>query len=552
MSTKLPRPTLKPCCPDTVFEGTLFAARQGSCEGSSCWETFKATHDIDGRLSLSPENGTSDDFALDIDWREPFVVAPYTSLPASFGQESGSNSRFYPFTLTYAPLTSKPDPSNLAPQLRRTVLLAASTEADRSRWMGCLTQKASVRHFRQAAQTSNDKLMHIGAPIVNRASCGTGYSWKDNIRISPLGDQLRLSSGADAQMSKYGGSQASRIGNANSGRKSAPVLPSGRGNLWAVSTPHRCVQDLFDNYAADPLGVSRARGMALKNLSHASGAWSRKRVRFLEKYIERQAQIEAKLEGRLDDNLNEKRLGDVPKGKRGSGRRSHADSLTKSLEQDNEERVETVDRSVSAMSDTVPPARCTPNATLEDDGNFSVEKWSGGVIFGPSSAQHFYLSIRLIDPPAENPVFVGVVVENTDLMRVNLFDGNRCGVFLCVGGQCGGNQVAPLGATGGIPSLYEFGRRSVTQLPRLRKGDTVDLEYSATSPTNALPNAVSSAASNAVANGGNVWFHVTTESPQTGQKITRSSDPVKIPPGIWKPCLLLCVPGSKAFVLSVS
>jgi len=279
-----------------VVEGILLVAREGRGAGYSRWEPFHASHDIDGRLSFRSASGDGVEFTLDVNWQQPFLVAPHSSLPP----EVAGDRHMWPFSLTYTPLT----PSSLSREqkqhrghyqgsqaplhLRRTVLMAVPSKGMRSKWLESFSQKASTYHFRQPCSTS---------PGSGLVACEGGSlspkSWEAaGRRVVLLGEPLRsLPSENDALLM----SSPSRLRQVD--RLKQPQLPNGRAHIWQDSTPLSSLRDLYDHYAADPVGFTLGAEHRFLSLTASAPAHGfGKRGLFLEKYVERQAEIERLLE----------------------------------------------------------------------------------------------------------------------------------------------------------------------------------------------------------------------------------------------------------------
>lgn len=318
-----------------------------------------------------------------------------------------------------------------------------------------------------------------------------------------------------------------------------PRLASGRADIWGAQERLGIVRELYDGYAADPFGAAMPPATKVtaevikKPPSKKEGQWSERRGQFLERYLERQAAIE----GLLEDKW--RRATEAPPAPckvLAAPMRTQNDSVD-SLQ-------EATVNSAGNTSDKTPVtiqrrqlfrlASKTPNVVLDDDV-LSTERWSGGVLFMPPHANTFLLTICPLDPIYANPFFIGIVPSNVDLTAVNLFDLN--GIFVCMGGMQSEELIGALGAPSG-PSYHVFGQRTLADdLPSLAPGQTLSVEY-----TEVEGETVSTAE-------GTVRFIVGDER---GRGIyearPRLPGPIRAG-GDWRPCVLLCVPGSRFRVL---
>jgi len=515
-----------------VVEGILLVAREGRGAGNSRWEPFHASHDIDGRLSFRSASGDGVEFTLDVNWQQPFLVAPHSSLPP----EVAGDRHMWPFSLTYTPRT----PSSLSREqkqhrghyqgsqaplhLRRTVLMAVPSKGMRSKWLESFSQKASTYHFRQPCSTS---------PGSGPAACEGGSlspkSWEAaGRRVAHLGEPLRsLPSENEASLM----SSPSRLRQVD--RLKQPQLPNGRAHIWQDSTPLSSLRDLYDHYAADPVGFTlgaehRFLSLTASAPAHVYG----KRGLFLEKYVERQAEIERLLE--------KEHFADVP---------AEPASPASASSVGQPGSAEGADEAAGAGGEhwELPDARsvepcgrfrmeaCTPNAVLSEVDEFTVRDWSGGALFAAPCPHRFEFTLRFLMPPSRHPVFVGIAPADINLAASNVFNGDRSGIFLCVGGLRAEDNITALGAMGGNCVTYVFGDKGLSDIPRLLPGDTLILRMSADqdASTGAWLNS-------------KVQF--ATRSGSNIEAMERCSAVFDVPPADWRPCVLLCVPGTRVLI----
>jgi len=544
-----------------VVEGILLVAREGRGAGYSRWEPFHASHDIDGRLSFRSASGDGVEFTLDVNWQQPFLVAPHSSLPP----EVAGDRHMWPFSLTYTPRM----PSSISREqkqhqghyqgsqaplhLRRTVLMAVPSKGMRSKWLESFSQKAASYHFRQPSSTS---------PGSGPAACDGGSlspkSWEAaGRRVALLGEPLRsLPNENEASLM----SSPSRLRQVD--RLKQPQLPNGRAHIWQDSTPLSSLRDLYDHYAADPVGF--ALGAEHRLLSLTASAPARvygKRGLFLEKYVERQAEIERLLE--------KERFADVtpepasPASASSSGQPGNPEGHRSCIAVAGAALADVVAAAAVVVvaegadeaagvggENELPDARsvepcgrfrmeaCTPNAVLSEVDEFTVRDWSGGALFAAPCSHRFEFTLRLLMPPSRHPVFVGIAPADINLAASNLFNGDRSGIFLCVGGLRAEDNITPLGAMGGNCVTYAFGDKAVSRIPRLLTGDTLILRMSA--DQDASTGAWLNSKVRFVARSGS-----NIEAPE------RCSAVFDVPPADWRPCVLLCVPGTRVLVDSI-
>jgi hypothetical protein len=319
------------------------------------------------------------------------------------------------------------------------------------------------------------------------------------------------------------------------------------------------VRDLYDTYAADPLGVG---------VSPSGHSQTKARAKFFERYIDRQAEIESLLEkkqrtqkGLLPGALVHAGPLPAPGGGGGGGAQGSVtddmrdeDSLDLDLDLDDfdlelERELCGEDQQSEPVAGPDPgdeikaemPSRPfrfkvaarTPNTELRDNDTVSCRDWSGGVLFAPSGRSQFKLTVAPQDPLETHPIFIGIAPFDADLTIVNFFDVGG-GVFLCMGGQSSGSLLAARGAPGG-PAFYALGERTVADLPLMTVGHTVMVQYSEDDD-----------GSGEVV--GQVRFSLGDDQ---GHGIFHASPPLprKLRAGRWRPCLLICVPGARVRVL---
>lgn len=141
------------------------------------------------------------------------------------------------------------------------------------------------------------------------------------------------------------------------------------------------------------------------------------------------------------------------------------------------------------------------------------------------------MTVCPLSPLDSHPIFIGIAPFDADLGLVNFFDNG--GVFLCMGGSGSESLIAALGAPGG-PSFHAFGERSLCELPRLPEGGTLAVHYYEDQ-------------SDGGEKEGQIRFVVGDEFGR-GINFERPMLRKRIKPGKWRPCMLLCVPGTKVRV----
>merc|ERR1719215_355664 len=115
---------------------------------------------------------------------------------------------------------------------------------------------------------------------------------------------------------------------------------------------------------------------------------------------------------------------------------------------------------------------------------------------------------------------------------VNFFNSRHCGFLLCMGGTRVEDELTGIGAPGG-PSFHFFGKRVLSALPSPTVGQTMSVHY---------------------------WEEADAQGATerhlrlvVGDFITNPLRPdaksaTKLPAGPWRPCVLLCVPGTRVRV----
>merc|ERR1711988_836076 len=155
-------------------------------------------------------------------------------------------------------------------------------------------------------------------------------------------------------------------------------------------------------------------------------------------------------------------------------------------------------------------------------------QWSGGATFSPPNERSFRLTICPLDPLEENPVFLGLAPDGADLSMVSFFSSGG-GIFLCLGGRASDDLISALGAPGG-PAFFTFGERQFARLPVPKPGQSISVHYWEDDK------------------GGQVRFFISSAD---GDEIRSDRPPLQqpLPTGIWRPCLLLCMPGTRVHVV---
>lgn len=420
----------------------------------------------DGTLSF--RRGGSD-IALDIDWSKPVSVSSWEP------QEDGHGTMLYPFQLVYEPHKSlRCNPK------RYLLLLGAPTKNEKMEWLSMLRQKISAFKMCSATHKAR-KTMLGGDPLL------PGGSVASSVLREVLGEEESL--GPDEV-------------------RDVPV-PGGHV-LWSQQTPLQVMQDLYDVYASNPLAQVR------KAQDH----------RYVQQFVRKQAEIDDLLEGSIVESLslpffvNEAKwvpstppvastpLPDEKKRKRNTEYHNQLARITAQAELQSSEQLQSLH---------FPIAQQTANMYIANCAMFN-EKWSGAIVFSPSSASDFELVIELVSSPKTHPVFLGVVPVEADLDQVNLFDSQ--GYFLRLDGSCGtffsGLGEASLSQTRlvaeeGLQVAVRFAEDSIGPLLHFRGQDP---------------------------NGEEIWV-----SPPFTQPMD---------PGPWQPCVLLCLPETHVSLISLS
>jgi len=171
----------------------------------------------------------------------------------------------------------------------------------------------------------------------------------------------------------------------------------------------------------------------------------------------------------------------------------------------------------------------TANVTLK--GNIlSNSEWSGGALFTPPDATSFRLTIAPVDPLEDYPVFLGLAPADSDLTMVSFFSSSG-GVFLCCGGRASDDLISALGASGG-PAFFCQGERTFANLPIPKPGQSISVHYSENR------------------HGGQVRFFISSSD---GEEIKSDRPPLEkaLPPGSWRPCVLLCMPDTRVHIVKL-
>jgi len=508
-----------------LVESTLWLAPP---TGTKEWEPFHGRHLTDGTVALRPRGAEGEVWVLDVDWKQPFHVAPLKEMV--LGTE-GYDDRVFPFSLSYAPLmVLGGQQKGRGEQRRRTLTLAAPSERKCRRWVESLSSIARVPKFRAAATQR----------ILEDADTDLVAASGETRRTVALGEAHVSLVATTASQVPNGGKQQGFPGCLQKPGTRQP-LAAGHSALWEEHTPLTCMRDLYDSYAADPLGIIRDAGKGREKVSLLDKLDSQltpKRAGFLEKYLERQADIEGQLQ--------QAKQGDSAQGPVRAPVLSRGNSTWSSRPEDPPrtpsssvhsspksgalgERSKVEDHLAPRLS-VVPLCSRTPNAVLAADRTLSVKKWSGGAIFAPPDPTSFRLTIKVVDDLATRPLFIGVVPEDANLATPNYFNGSGCGILLSLGGTRLEDELTELGAPGG-PSFHIFGRRQLTVLPTPLPGGTVSVHY---------------------------WEEVDAADGAAYGRMRvlvnsrTSAEPLKkherLPQGRWRPCVMLCVPDSRVKV----
>jgi len=514
-----------------LCKGELFVAQPGARGNAAGWQPYMFKHQRDGGLTFKkasdPQSTAADDsrgpptdeYLLDADWRKPFVISPWNPLARSGGaastpslsssakpspSQTRKSSELYPFSLSYAPMPSVPGEADHTGPARRTVMLGASSLDMRKRWMSTLAQKASNPGLR--GESSKALPAFPAAAIAAQAQT-------QMMRFGALGEK---STDLPARMQPEESSQRGR-------------LPGGHKHIFENHSKLHIVRHLYDGYASDPLG-EHERGCKLNTTVSPQVASSKK---LLATYVDRQAHIEGLLEqktgvGRVDHHMATYIAPAPAAADEDVGVSQSVDRFALSGDEIAESGArEELDPSIPPAFDTV---AMTPNAKMI--GNVLCnDQWSGGALLQPPNPTAFTLTIRPEDATETNPVFIGIAPVDADLSVLNFFDVGG-GVFLCMGGIASTALIAALGAPGG-PCFHAFGKRTVARLPVPPSGSTLTLSYHEENPSNGGPPE------------GHVSFLIGDEN-EEGTQFARPPLTQKLPGrGIWRPCVLLCMPNTR-------
>merc|ERR1712232_155456 len=307
-------------------------------------------------------------------------------------------------------------------------------------------------------------------------------------------------------------------------------LPPGGAALWERSSKLHIVRELFDGYAADPLGEAQRhveeRGIAAAP-PHAAAS-----QRSLERYADRQAKIEKLLENHTSTARVDFHKPAPPAYAPARPTTGASDDTV--LTGDAYEVDLDADSIApqSFMTSPAPPDPIAGAAQLTRGVSISERivrngKWSGGVLFKPPNPTSFRLTICPEQDVGTSPVFIGIAPAGANLEVPNFHDTGT-GVFLCMGGLHSDALIAALGAPGG-PSFHFLGDRHQARLPMIPLGGTVSVHYSqTTTPESTVPIGE---------------LHFITTDPNGVEFVTRPPLPTPLPADVdWRPCVLLCMP----------
>mmetsp|Transcript_43194 Transcript_43194/g.108537 ORF Transcript_43194/g.108537 Transcript_43194/m.108537 type:complete len:226 (+) Transcript_43194:668-1345(+) len=180
-------------------------------------------------------------------------------------------------------------------------------------------------------------------------------------------------------------------------------------------------------------------------------------------------------------------------------------------------------------SDHVRLAARTPNAEILEGNVLTVRDWSGGALFQPRDERNARLIVSILDPLNTHPFYIGIAPANANLVQVNAFQAS--GIFLCLGGGASHDLMSALGAPGG-PAFQAFGERSSADLPSPLPGQTLTVHYWETGQGDRAC----------------VDCHVRFAlGDDRGEEMVEVRPPLRrrMPACHWRPCLLLCVPGTR-------
>mmetsp|Transcript_23372 Transcript_23372/g.59701 ORF Transcript_23372/g.59701 Transcript_23372/m.59701 type:complete len:553 (+) Transcript_23372:143-1801(+) len=517
-----------------LLQGTLFVGGEPS-EGGVQWHPFHFTHHQSGQLALQPlgdEIGAvKKEFFLNANWKQPFVAAPCRPILApapSWGKPEVAERQLYPFTLSYAPVQDPSDKHANAPA-RRTLLLAATEAKTRARWLETFSQKAHAPELRHAGVAPTRRGLPRSLSNLLATDSGLEKALLPHQQLVTLGQEH---CGLPALASEDGGASSSGGWRREAAASAANLrLSAGRAELWEGRSRYSIVRDLYDGYAADPLGTEptgRPRSMGAVAGDSDDEPRLRKRSAgkpkqsIFRRYVERQAEIELLLKKKWTE-------AHVPQQAHASMQQASSQALAPAEAHSSRGAAAAAHETPKQVVEPVPAlfelAARTPNVILEGD-ILRTEKWSGGCMFRPPDERHFRLCLEPLDPLERNPIFFGIAPPNADLASVNFFDAGT-GIFLCVGGHASGDLISALGAPGG-PAFYSFGVRSWAELPpTLPSGQSLVVHYWEDEDSGT----------------GQVRF-VFSDEDGDGSRFAEPQLPQSIPPG-WLPCILLCVPGMR-------
>lgn len=463
----------------------LLVARGSSSSGSTTWEPVRLTCHRGGPLSFQVL-GQANELCLDVDWKKAFLAVPWQPLPMKGDPTCATAGKeLFPFTLCYTPIRPRIRAANSA-LARRTVLLAATHEKTRSRWLNAFGRLARLPELHTCKSKDNH---------------GNSNSLNSRMRHGTvLGD---LHAGLELPQS------------CTSQHKRLPSFCSDHTKKHASS---EAICDVHDRFTIDPLSVV-----------------PKQRTTFFERYLDRQVEIERLLEDRqvLDQSKEDIILHSDPGRCAQTVVPSEVQAAATSEQERSEDR-RTTDGTSGINSDTgqnigimelpgFPILARTLSANLS--GNIlAAEQWSAGVLFWPPDNHEFSLSVCLLDPPDTHPLFIGVASPETDLSTVNCFTSTDV-VLLHVGG--GGVGVSE----GSI--VYALGKSIPVELPLAKPESRLTVHYQETYCE----------ASGAI---GQVRFTVGKHNAggfHVGVKRSRKKHPAA-----WVPVVLLCMPGARVCV----
>jgi len=456
----------------------------------------------------------------------------------------------FPFTLSYAPANPKPGDEDLATSRRRTIVLAAPSVQIRSRWLAALARKAHSPGLRSS----------VPARPTHTHSC-----LPSGRRIASLGEEhigLPMTAGMSTSL---------------------PRLPAGPTGLWDSHSNLHIVRDLYDCYAADPLS-QESKGHRLSMDSSSSGAPSPStskavKPQFLERYLDRQVEIEKLLEHKWSGEVGvlpplvqsssgspttctivpeEPPQMQAPLG--GGVKQLMASGTNRALKSGGGDFGDLFPRN------TLELAAHSENVTLEGD-LLSNARFSGGAIFAPPNKRSWRLTIAHQSSLEEFPLILGLAPPDADLEMVSFFSSGG-GVWLCVGGRASDDFISALGAPGG-PAFFCRGERRVAHLPNPKEGQSISvryregqdlrfdhcaecgLEWKAPEPDKGICTRCGAHVSEGRLNHeavGEARFFISSAE---GQEVGSDQPPfaLGLPLGAWRPCVLLCMPGTRVRIV---